>query len=59
MPSHDDAGAPRPVPVYRVELQVCELCLVGEGEECHVPECAFCFRDVPDEELREVLNVGR
>lgn len=55
-PEHRLATLNDTVPVYRVRLVICEKCLAGEGDECHVPECAFCFRPVPKGELLEVLN---
>lgn len=35
------------IPVRRVELWICDLCLSGEGGECHVPGCAFWCHDAP------------
>lgn len=33
---------------YRLHtLTICELCLDGEGGECHVPGCAFWMDDAP------------
>lgn len=39
------------IPVRRVTLLVCELCLAGDGGECHVPGCAFWMRRAPDKPL--------
>lgn len=33
--------------VRKIEAYVCDACLDGRGQECHVPACLFCFRDVP------------
>ena len=32
--------------IERITLPVCELCMKGDGEVCHVPECVFCRHDV-------------
>lgn len=46
--------------VKLVKIHLCELCLRGEGEECHVPECALFMHRCPDRpimpELYEVIN---
>lgn len=45
--------------IHQVEIVVCSSCLDGIGEECHVPECLFCFRDVPrleDGTLRQLID---
>jgi hypothetical protein len=40
------------IPVRRVTLDICELCLAGDGGECHVPGCAFWMRPAPGMPLR-------
>jgi hypothetical protein len=35
------------IPVRRIQVWVCDLCLAGEGGECHVPGCAFWCHDAP------------
>lgn len=40
-------GEPDPK-VMLVEIRLCELCLGGEGGECHVPGCALFLRRAPD-----------
>ena len=36
-----------PMPkIERITLPVCELCMKGDGEVCHVPGCVFCRHDV-------------
>ena len=34
--------------IYQVELWICEYCLRGQGDECHVPDCALCRNRCPD-----------
>ncbi len=36
------------IKVKRIAINVCEMCLEGRGEECHVPVCYYCFHGVPD-----------
>ncbi len=36
------------IKIKRIAINVCEMCLEGRGEECHVPTCYFFLRDVPD-----------
>ena len=36
------------IPLYRVTLTLCHLCLSGAGGECHVPGCALCYNRAPD-----------
>ncbi len=38
-----------PVVVRRYLVYVCDLCVAGNGGECHVPGCAFWLRDAPEE----------
>lgn len=33
--------------VHRVNLLLCEGCLLGKGQECHTPACALCWHDAP------------
>lgn len=33
---------------YRIDAQVCEHCLNGEGGECHEPGCMFWMNRAPD-----------
>ena len=40
------------IPVRTVTLSICELCLAGDGGECHVPGCAFWMNDAPSTPLR-------
>jgi hypothetical protein len=44
------------IPVRRIELWVCDLCLAGEGGECHVPGCAFWCHDAPTGDVLTVLR---
>jgi hypothetical protein len=34
--------------IHIVEFRVCDPCVQLKGEECHTPECVFCFRSVSD-----------
>jgi hypothetical protein len=36
------------VPLYRVTLDLCFLCLGGAGGECHVPGCVLYMNRAPD-----------
>lgn len=40
--------------IYRAEFLVCDPCVKLEGQECHTPECVFCFQ--PVSVARAVLN---
>ena len=31
--------------IYLVKLWICEACLLGEGETCNTPGCAFIRRN--------------
>lgn len=42
--------------LHRLSLQVCDLCLDGEGGECHVPGCAFWMHAAPMDVLLDVLR---
>ena len=35
------------IPVRRVTLNICELCLAGDGGHCYVPGCAFWMGRAP------------
>lgn len=35
------------IPLHRIVLYVCQLCLDGAGGECHVPGCAYWMKDAP------------
>ncbi len=32
--------------IKKIEIWLCELCLNGEGEECHTPGCALFLHSV-------------
>jgi hypothetical protein len=36
---------------HRVELELCEGCLLGLGQECHTPACALCWHNSPGHPL--------
>lgn len=36
------------IAVHTVKLDLCELCISGEGGECHVPGCALWINRAPD-----------
>lgn len=40
--------------IHRATFLVCDPCVKLEGEECHTPECVFCFQSVSV--ARAVLN---
>jgi hypothetical protein len=40
------------IPVHLVQLWLCDLCLDGEGDECHTPGCSLWIHDVPKPALR-------
>lgn len=40
--------------IHRAEFLVCDPCVKLQGEECHTPECVFCFQ--PVSVARDVLN---
>lgn len=42
------SDAPQGWPLATVTLQVCQLCLLGQGGECHTPGCAFWMSAAPD-----------
>lgn len=43
-------------PLHRLDAEVCEACLNGEGQECHTPGCVFWMCDPPDEQQGECLR---
>lgn len=53
-----NAGHGIDVRLYRVTLPICNLCVRGIGEECHVPGCAFWMSRPPhlDETLIERME---
>lgn len=46
--------------VHMVQIRLCELCLNGEGRECHTPGCALWLHDSPGfpimPELYEIIE---
>lgn len=40
--------------IHRAEFLVCDPCVKLEGQECHTPECVFCFQ--PVSVARDVLD---
>ncbi len=55
-PRYHDKGK---IKIKHVAMYVCEMCLDGYGEECHVPGCIHCFQAVParlDPLMYEVLG---
>jgi hypothetical protein len=34
--------------VYKIQINICEACLKGIGQECHTPGCANFLKDVPE-----------
>jgi hypothetical protein len=38
---------PEDVPLRRIDLYVCDLCLTAAGGQCHVPGCSFWGRSAP------------
>ena len=40
------------IPVHLVQMHLCELCLNGEGGQCHTPGCALWINRAPDLSLR-------
>lgn len=45
------------IPVRLVRLQLCDLCIDGQGEQCHTPGCALWLNRPPDHPIRESLSV--
>lgn len=43
------------LPLARVTLNVCQICLLGGEGECHVPGCAFWMSAAPDVPLGIVI----
>jgi len=52
--------AAQSAPTHLVKIRLCEACLRGEGDECHTPECALCFKNSPgvplDPALYEIID---
>lgn len=45
------------IPVRLVRLWLCDLCLDGEGDECHTPGCSLWIHDVPKPAIRNSQGV--
>ena len=45
------------IPVRLVQLWLCDLCLDGEGDECHTPGCSLWIHDVPKPAIRNSQGV--
>ncbi len=43
--------------IKRIQIDICEPCLNGEGEECHTPECALFLHRVDLPIQREMYEV--
>ncbi len=44
--------------IKKIEIWLCELCLNGEGEECHTPGCALFLHDSPGHPIiRELYKI--
>ena len=41
--------------VKTIEINICQACLDGVGEECHTPGCAFFLKPPPENGLCEYL----
>lgn len=41
------------IPVHLVQMHLCDLCLNGEGGQCHTPGCALWINRAPDLSLRD------
>jgi hypothetical protein len=44
-PEADPVDGPR---IRTATIRICQPCLDLEGQECHTPECVFCFRSVTE-----------
>lgn len=44
-------------PVHVVQLQLCDPCIDGEGDECHTPGCSLWLNRPPDIGLRDNPSV--
>ena len=40
------------IPVRFVQLWLCDLCLDGDGEQCHTPDCSLWLNRPPDMPIR-------
>lgn len=40
--------------IRHYEVTICDGCINLEGQECHTPECAFCFMNM--DEVKETLR---
>lgn len=40
--------------INQITIRVCQDCIELKGQECHEPECVFCFRGM--EEVRVLLD---
>lgn len=40
-----------------VSLWLCDLCLDGEGGECHMPGCALWMNRAPDLPIRDKVQI--
>jgi hypothetical protein len=49
--------AAKPIVLKQVVMWICEMCLNGEGEMCHVPGCALCRHRVDLPIARELYTV--
>ena len=41
--------------IKKIVIELCEACLVGEGEECHTPGCALWMHNSPGHPINEEL----
>lgn len=44
-PAADARNSPH---IRTATARICQPCIDLEGEECHTPECVFCFRSVTE-----------
>lgn len=47
------------IPLQRVTLTLCVLCLAGMGGECHSPGCALWLNRAPDIPIRPMTPEGQ
>jgi hypothetical protein len=52
-----DLDAEEFAPVHVVQLQLCDPCIDGEGDECHTPGCSLWLNRPPDIGLRDNPSV--
>lgn len=43
----DEIVVPCEPKVHLVKIRLCELCLRGDGQECHTPGCALWLHNSP------------